>query len=120
MNLSNNKSPPDQLERRIESRHKSYLTATLSQNKKNSFATVVNLSSQGLGILAGEPFKKGDSFEVALTQMKTNRIKVRINVQTCHEKDGKYYVGTKIINVKSNKAQLYKEIVSSHRPSIIQ
>ena len=112
--------PSDQNERRCETRHIAYLAANLAKKTQNNFATIVNISKSGLGIRTGKSFNKGDIVDVFLTEKRKNRISVKVNVQACTEKNGEYFLGTKIIGGCEKHVKLYDEILYSHRPQIIK
>ena len=120
MVFSSNAECKDQIERRSETRHPSYLSANLGGKAKSIFATIINVSNSGLGIRSAKPFNKGDTVDVFLTSKQRDRLKIKINVLACRENNGEYFLGTKIIGACEKHVKLYNEILHSHRPSIIK
>lgn len=115
MSFLSNTIQSNQHERRVEARHKTYLSAIILHENQTLFTTVVNLSKSGLGILSGRHFETDEIFEISLTKKRKYPVRVKLNVQACREMNGEYLVGTKIIEASIQHAQFYEEIVHSHR-----
>ena len=113
MSYFNNTDPYERVERRCETRHKTYLSAIVHQENKNNFATVVNLSKSGLGILSPKRYIHNETFEISLIKKQQNAITVKLNVKACREMNGKYLIGTEIINKNPKHYELYEEISRS-------
>ena len=83
-------------ERRNEYRHPTYLSTIVKQNNQDTFGTIINFSESGFGILLGKEFKEHDILDMTLSMNNEAPLNVRLNIQSCRQVDGEYFIGARI------------------------
>ena len=98
------------IEKRKEVRHDSYLSTLINVDGKDIFATIVNFSETGFGILAGKPFDSDKPIELSLSLKDAEPVKVVLDVKSCREVDCEYMIGAKVIKFCEHQADLFKTL----------
>ena len=102
------------VEKRKELRHDSYLSTLINVDGNDIFATIVNFSETGFGILAGKAFDSDKPIELSLSLKHAEPVKITLDVKSCREVDCEYMIGAKVINFCEHQAALFKTL-SQHR-----
>ncbi|GKT11988.1 MAG: hypothetical protein ISEC1_P0961 [Thiomicrorhabdus sp.] len=97
-------------ERRNELRHKTYLSTIVKHDQTEIFATIINFSKGGFGILAGKPFKENEIFNITLSMHNEAPLSIQLGVQSCQKIDDEYFIGTKISEYCPLHAEFFKSM----------
>lgn len=120
MNFASTTDLPISPERRSEKRYKAFLPITLDKQTQNDFAMIFNLSNNGLGIRSDHPINTGEQINVFLNNIEQDRIKIKVNVLCCREKNGDYFIRSNIVSINEKDSGFYKKMVNLHKPEIIK
>jgi len=93
--------------RRFEPRLTSNLSSILISKGRELTSTIINLSENGIGLIANSDIDKGQMINVFLGPNEVP-LELKVNVCYCREMEDKYYIGGQIKQACSGYGQLMK------------
>jgi len=103
-----------QLERRLEKRHLSHFSATVSPNNSETqecIATVLNFSKSGLAILSTKAIPTNETLKIQLAFNSERSIEALFKVTSCRETNTGFIVGCQLEEPNTHYESLVHKII---------
>jgi hypothetical protein len=106
--------PPENTQcRRQENRLSMHFPSLLIQQEEEIYATVVNMSENGIGFMSAVEVSVNDEISLNFECVKDYtkpRVILNILVHTCHEVALEYYIGGRVVSKPLNYTKFFKVI----------
>lgn len=109
-----NKPSHSQLERRLEKRHLSHFSATLSQKNTDTqecIATVLNFSKSGLAILSTKAIPTNEIINIQLAFNSERSVEVLFKITSCREVETGFMIGCQLAEPNAHYESLVHKII---------
>ncbi|GKT12678.1 MAG: hypothetical protein ISEC1_P1657 [Thiomicrorhabdus sp.] len=110
LNQFNQSKLSQRMERRAEQRHLSHLSILVNQHEHSLFATVVNFSESGLGMIVPNRFLPNEPFELELAINQEQPLKVLLEVRSSTVIEDGFFIGAQLPESCKKYAQFFKQM----------
>jgi hypothetical protein len=114
LNLFKNNQAHSQMERRLEKRHLSHFSATVSQKNSDTqecIATVLNFSKSGVAILSTKAIPINEVLTIQLAFNSERSVKALFKVTSCREVEAGFMIGCQLAEPNTHYESLIHKII---------